>query len=501
MKRKLSPLRTLLLAGMGLMIPCYLFVALNTALAPWPLYDRNRALLIVLAALCTAGLLLAMRWADRHEAFFERHDKRAVLFAAVFYFLVQMVMAHLLRFTPVTDLEQCYSAAQLIVGGGTLGANERSFIYFTRYPHNLGIVYLLAGIFAFFGALGWNDPFMQAALVCSLLFALGLVCAARTCRRMGGVKAQTRMLILFASCLPMLYCTSEMYTDAFSVAFPMMTVYCFCRLKEAQNLRGRLLWALLFALSTFIGAQIRFTAIIAAIACVIALLFTKRIRLTAIACALLCAVFAFGGAAMDSYTHTHLSKEDIERYTLPKLHYIAMGLPIHEDDGYGQYGDGGWLIFTTSFDDPQERDAALLEKVIDKVYYLRYPNRLINMLSRKLLSTFGAGTFLLNEIIEAGVHDVDNIVKQVIFWKGALYPAYDHLTAALLIAQMIIACLACMQALYRRNTDAAPLFVALLGVFLFLCIWESRGRYFFQYMPVLLCAGAMLESGKTQNES
>ena len=82
MKRKISPLHALLLAGMGLMSPCYLFVALNTALAPWPLYDRNRTVLTALAVLCTAGLLLAMRWADRHEAFFVRHEKRVVIFAA-----------------------------------------------------------------------------------------------------------------------------------------------------------------------------------------------------------------------------------------------------------------------------------------------------------------------------------------------------------------------------------------------------------------------------------
>ena len=35
------------------------------------------------------------------------------------------------------------------------------------------------------------------------------------------------------------------------------------------------------------------------------------------------------------------------------------------------------------------------------------------------------------------------------------------------------------------------LFLTLLGAFLFLCIWETRARYFFQFMMVLLCAGAM----------
>ena len=48
MKNKIGVCRALLLVGMGLMIPCYLFTAGNTLLSPWPLYDRNRLALCLL---------------------------------------------------------------------------------------------------------------------------------------------------------------------------------------------------------------------------------------------------------------------------------------------------------------------------------------------------------------------------------------------------------------------------------------------------------------------
>lgn len=486
-------LHTLLLVGMSLMIPCYLFTAFNTLFSPWELYNRNHALLLMLTALGMAGLILALRTADRQEAFFARHEKKILIFAAVFYFAVQMIMAHLLRFIPKTDAEQCFTAAQLLVDTGTFGNNERSFIYFTRYPHNLGFVYALAAIFRFFGMLGWTDRFMQAVLVSSILFTCGMLAGARAVRSMGGIKAQMRMLILFASCLPFLYCTTELYTDAFSMSFPLMTVYAFCRLKNSSTGKKRMLWALLFALITFIGAQIRFTAVVAAIACIIALIFEKRGKLSLLALAATLIVFVIGGQAVDQYTYRHLSKEDITRNELPKLHYIAMGLPVQIDEGYGQYGTGGWLIFSTSFEDPQARKAALLEEVIDRIYYLRYPNRLLHMMSRKNISTFGNGTFLLNEIIEADAPQPDNPVKQTIFETGAAYPAYYHLTTALFVSQMLLACLACVQALRRRDTCASALFITLTGIFILLSCWETRGRYFFQYVPVLLCAAAMYE--------
>ncbi|MBQ7886980.1 MAG: glycosyltransferase family 39 protein [Clostridia bacterium] len=487
-------MHALLLAGMGLMIPCYAFTVLNVTLSPWPLYGRSRMLLTLLTAACAAGLLLGMRWLDGHDKFFERNERRVLVFAAAFYFIVQMAMAHALRFVPKTDAEQCFTAAQLIVDTGTFGNVERPWVYFTRYPFNLGFVYLLAGIFRVFGAIGWGDRFMQAALVCSVLFTLGLLAGARVVRRLGGARAQARLLVLFASCLPFLYCTTELYTDAFSLAFPTMTVYCFVRLRDASSRKGRVCWALGFALCAFAGAQIKFTAVIAAIACVIALFFERQWSRAALSCALLIGALVLGGAAVDSYTHTHLSEEDIAKNELPRLHHIAMGLPVREHEGYGQYGDGGWLIFSTSFEDPQERSEALMTEIIDRVYYLRFPNRLLNMMSRKNLSTFGNGTFALHEIIQADDYAANNAVKQVIFSQGRYSRAYYYLCTALFMAQMIVAIAACAQAIRRRNTAGAPLFIALVGVFLILCAWETNARYFFQFEMVLLCAGALLDS-------
>lgn len=491
-------LRALLLCGMGLMIPCYAFTVLNVTLSPWPLYERNHLLLVMMTAACALALILGMRWLDRREAFFERHEKRVLLAAAVFYFAVQMAMAHALRFVPMTDVEQCYTAAQLIVDTGTFGNVERPWVYFTRYPFNLGFVYLLSGIFRFFGAMGWGDRFIQAALVCTALFTLGLLAAARMCRRLGGVRAQTRMLLLFASCLPFLYCTTQLYTDAFSLSFPVMTVYAFVRLRESDTMKGRILWAAAFAAAAAFGAQIRFTAVIAAIACVIALVFEKRGR--ALAWALVMLAFAFSGAnaLVERETAHHLSAEDIHRNELPRLHHIAMGLPIHEDEGYGQYGDGGWLIFSTSFEDPQERREALMTEIIDRVYYLRYPNRMLNMISRKNLSTFGDGRFGLDELIAADDPEPDNAVKQVIFRTGSFYKPYYYLCTGMFMAQMIVAAMACVQAIRRRDTSGAPLFIALVGIFLVLCAWETRARYFFQYEMMLLCAGALLDSCKSE---
>ena len=189
MKNKTGVCRALLLVGMGLMIPCYLFTAGNTLLSPWPLYDRNRLVLCLLTPLCLLLLLLLGRAAKAKV--FETHERAVLLGFAAFYFVIQLVMASALRFTPVTDLEQCVTAARRLAQTGAFGDSERSLIYFGRYPHNMGLDYLLAGIFKAADALG-ADELTAAALVCGLLFSMGLLCAARLCRRLGGAQAQAR---------------------------------------------------------------------------------------------------------------------------------------------------------------------------------------------------------------------------------------------------------------------------------------------------------------------
>ena len=279
-RAKRGVLRALLLIGMGLMIPCYLFTVGNVALSPWPLYERNRLALAILTPPCLALLLLLHRAAK--APCFERHERAMLLGFAAFYFAAQMLSAFALRFTPMTDLEQCVSAARRLLDANQPGLSERSLIYLGRNPHNMGIIYLFCAIFRAADLLG-ADQLLCAALVCSLLFTGGLLCAARLCRRLGGAQAQARALLLFATCLPFLYCTSELYTDVFSLAFSPMILLAYFKARDAKSLPARAGYALLFALSAFFGAQLRFTTVIAAIACLIAAMFEKRVKLTAIA--------------------------------------------------------------------------------------------------------------------------------------------------------------------------------------------------------------------------
>ena len=504
MKRIPAALRLLLLAGMALLVPCFLFTAGNVLLPPWPLYGRSRAALLALTPLCLLALLVRRpRASVRLPGLLAGGDPACLAATAAVFFLLQMLCAAALRHIPITDAEQCFTAASLLCDTSAFETSGRAFVYFSRYPFNLGFVYFLAGVFRFFGALGLQDRFLQTAGVSALLFSCGLIACARLLRRLAGPGGEARLLLLCFCCLPFYACQAELYTDVFALAFPPMILLAFYGAAEGENRRARLLHALAFALLTFAGMQLRVTCAIAAIACGLQALFGRRWRALLALGTLTLAVCLPGSLLVERENARHLGAENLRAHRLSVWHYLAMGLPIHEDEGYGQYGEGGWLIFSTSFEDPQERDAALRREIRDRVYYLRIPSRMLNMLSRKNLSSFGDGSFRLNEIIEGDEHEPDNAVKQVLYGEGRLNPAYRHLCTAWQLALLMLCCLSCLQSLKKRETRPAALFLTLLGAFVYLCLWETKARYFFMFQMALLAACALFspEEGRSAGEA
>ena len=74
--------KALLLLGMALALPAYLFTVGNVLLSPWPLYSRSRALLLALTPCCLLLLLALNRFSAPLSRLLERREK-TVLFLFV----------------------------------------------------------------------------------------------------------------------------------------------------------------------------------------------------------------------------------------------------------------------------------------------------------------------------------------------------------------------------------------------------------------------------------
>ena len=489
MKQKLPFFHLLLALGTACYLPFAVFTAGNIIFAPWPLYGRNRVLLFALTLLCSFLLFWAFKTVSRHENSFREKEPYCLLCLSILFFFIQMLSWRLLVHTPFTDTEQIITSARSLSETGQFPSGERYTRYFIWYPHNLGTVYLYSILFKFASVLRLSEPMTLIVLFSAILFSFGLFCTARSAQMLGGYSAELRFILLVLLTFPFYYCCSELYTDALSLPFSGIQIYFFLRFRNGRSPKAS---AVFFAIFSLLGSLIRMTALVVCIACFLSLFFEKRFRGFALLLIMTLCLLVPGRALVQKKNEQLLGKENLNNGTLPVWHYMLLGLPIHEEDGYGQYGDGSWLILSTSFDNPEERDQVLRGMVKDRIYYLRFPNRLLNMVSRKNLATFGDGSFHLNELIEADVHDPDNFLKQILFSQGKLFFLYYHLMTALFLCEFIFSSIACIQSIYQRHFSSSCVFITLLGAFLYLTIWETNARYFFPFHLLLLLGAALL---------
>ena len=132
---------------------------------------------------------------------------------------------------------------------------------------------------------------------------------------------------------------------------------------------------------------------------------------------------------------------------------------------------------------------SIYTRMKDRIYTLRYPNRLISAALHKNSAFIGDGTFGMTEMLDDGPVR-ENAVSAVVLEGRAHYGAYSALCTGIWMAQLTLALLACVRDIRRKDVSGAMLYIVFFGATLFLMLWEARGRYIFGFVPVALLLAA-----------
>ena len=141
---------------------------------------------------------------------------------------------------------------------------------------------------------------------------------------------------------------------------------------------------------------------------------------------------------------------------------------------------------------------SIYARMKDRIYALRYPNRLVEAALRKNSAFIGDGTFGMTEMLDDGPVR-ENAVSSFVLEGRAHYGAYGALTTGIWLAQLTLALAACVRDIRRRDVSGAMLYVAFFGATLFLMLWEARSRYLFGFVPVLLLLAARGAIGRKED--
>lgn len=478
--------------GIVLCACCLSWLLLNTiCFNDYFRYDMRWLLPMVAAVWSLAGIGIACIL-RRGEP-----SRRASVWVVSVYltllFVLQVTFGILLEYGPICDVDAVYGGAIEWLGSGSFTNNPEYEQYFYYFPNNLGLLTVFYLWFRLCTALGIGYFFGMAVVLNALLATAAIGVSLSIVQKLLGRRAMLCGVMLFAAVLPFYFTGAVFYTDSMSLLFPVLTYRLHLWAKDQTRIGRKIAVYALAAGIAFIGMKIKFTVAVMLIAIVLEILTTHKLK-TALCCMLtLGAVIAALMSLFDAYMYNvHLDRARAQQENTPILHWIMMGLPLEEGWGTCSMYD---YDFTRSFDTTQERDAAIFEKFKFRLYRHRYPNRFINLISRKNTMTFGDGMFGLWDILDD--HPVRHTpLHDIVFYnkEKTANIIYRYFCAAVYTLLLAVGAAGCWKAAVRKNgvyLNATGIPLALLGIWMFLSMWETSPRYFFNYLPVLVIAAVM----------
>lgn len=313
-----------------------------------------------------------------------------------------------------------------------------------------------------------------------------------------GTVAADRVFILSFLLIGFHPTLSVVYSDTLAMPFPIAIFLCFVYGMSMQKTSQR---AMLFAIGAalgVIGYCIKPTVIIVEIAiCILCILYKKRgffksdIWLSLLAAVLLSFLTCGVIYEIEKPVKQELQTQYPDIKPRGMLHYMALGLcePDDTTQGYGCYNETEVMWMQQHINDDnyiQEAIEHIKSKIVQfgPIGYLRH-------LLNKLIWTGSDGTFFYGG--EGGFHLENQSSTDTL--RGRLQNAfyietnfYQNWFSNWMQGVWLLVCIKCVMCYLKKDyniyTSVAKL--SILGLFLFLLLFENRSRYLFLYLPLLL---------------
>ncbi|MCI8307097.1 MAG: hypothetical protein HFH14_03505 [Lachnospiraceae bacterium] len=445
------------------------------------IHNNKPGILILWMLVGTGIAVLAYYLLNRFSVVIKKYYKIILAVFLVIYGITVVVNGFLLRFTPAFDMDAIYGGAIQWIEKGTFFDYHEYFGYF---PNNLGAMTVLHFVFSIASVFGVSDYFAVGIIFNSFIIIMTVLVVSLVCRKLMGEVAGVMALVFFMLCVPFLVMGAAFYTDSLSVLFPALFYYLYLKFREQETLKKRLIYSVLMGLALAVGMLIKFTVLIILVAVVIDALLSVNWKNVCLftACSLFIAFITFG--IMNTYMYyEHLDKETCDNLKTPYLHWVMMGM---QNNGYYNPGD---YEFTRSLA-PEDRNKACLNVIKERIGGMGLSG-MAELFMNKAAVCFGDGTYALSDFLDDTPANETWLHKYVLY-DGEKYVSYRYFTTGQLLVVYLLMLLGAVRCLMEKGLNRcrtlAPSLAA-LGILSFLLLWETSGRYFTNFVPLMIiCA-------------
>ncbi|CEA08040.1 hypothetical protein BN1051_01376 [Arthrobacter saudimassiliensis] len=456
-------------------------------------------------------LLPALRGAaGRLAAFLAMGRFRRALFLAgtlALFLTVQVRIASAVRIPPGWDAGFILDSAQRLATGSVDVLTEP---YFPSFPNNILTTLLLAGWFKLVMLCGVSDLLLAGVVLNCLALSLGALLTYLVASRAANETVAVMTLPFSFAFLVLSPWIMVPYSDTLGLVFPILLVYLWLLQRQLRSPVGAVcVWAAI-GLTSFVGYSIKPTVIFVPVAAVGAVLLMRKRPPRTWLRALAAAAVAGGAFLGSSYAYTTaVDSSDLFAFDLadnkdafPPTHYLKLGAQTQEgpyNTWYGAYNDAD--LHETSATAPEDRFEQGLDAYADRVQAMGLPGY-VTFLSEKLTWIVGDGSFFLwGEGLAKDWPFVaeDDFSRYIQSYYGFEQEHYGLLVgfwqAAWLVLLVLLAAPLFLRSPRLYATPLIVMRVALLGLLVFLLLFEGRSRYLYLYLPLIIVLAAATVGG------
>ena len=486
----------LLRIGLGLFLFAGIVSIVNIMVLPFGRANYHYSWILMMIGF--AASVGVFRYAGKKIQLLEEQQAEKAFKVAGALYIVLFVIASLfagywMEYTPSGDNFMLYQASQKLARDGAFDIGSDFILYFCRFSNQWGFLLILTGIYRILFALGIENTFYPLVIIQMLLYVLMLCSLFRICQRLSGKKGALMTIVMLCRSCPMFLASTVFYTDTFSVPFIIFTLDFALKTLSEETTKKKLWYACLCGIMALIGAQIKMTVFIVLIAAAIIWILQMNKTREAAVCIFISFVLSVGGTAivhnyvLDRYLDHAIYKQE----NTPIIHWVMMSIP-DANNPYGGYSSDYAVTWTMMDEGATHKEVmdSIYSRMKDKIYYLRYPNRLLLALFRKNSAIVADGTFGMTEMLDDRPVR-RNFVSEIVLEDGKYNAIYSAVVTGIWLSQLFLACINAFWEFKERQYRKAMLEIAALGVLIFLMLWEARSRYIFGFVPVFLMIAAL----------
>lgn len=365
-------------------------------------------------------------------------------------------------------------------------------IYFARYPNNQFWYCILTVVFGavhrLAPAAGLEQFYLVSIAMGCLMVSATILLLHHIAELLWNRKRAFVTGCMAWLCAPLYMWALYAYTDTAGMLLLMILLYLYIKAFQSEKNWQYGIYMGLLGLAGAVAFQIKVTVFIAVLAIVIALILQKiSWKKTLLGLLVLVLFLALGNRAAEAGVQRviPLEEEFCDQYEFPLTHWVMMSLD------YGGYSQED-VDYTESFPSFEEKQKANIKVIRQRLKKKGWLGGLQFFLYDKQVRTWGDSTFAGCDYLSREPENPDGFLGRLVTIKGDLNwlcIGYTTLYYGLLLLGLLFSALGTV----RDKRAGQPLFVGrltMIGITLFLTIWECNSRYLVVFLPLMILLSA-----------